>query len=72
MDTTGQICPYPAVLMKEAIERLPDGEYLEVFTNNRATVTSSLPVLCKLLGARAEVEQQGDKWRLVITRSKGA
>ncbi len=68
LDTTGEVCPYPALLMKEAIQALPRGEALEVITNNKATVISSLPVLCRTLGARADVESQGDRWRILIRK----
>ncbi len=69
LDTTGEVCPYPALKMKEALQALPPGEVLEVYTNNGATVSSSLPVLCRALGAQATVEAQGDRWRILIQRA---
>ncbi len=69
LDTTGEVCPYPALKIKEAVHALPPGEVLEVFTNNGATVSSSIPVLCRALGAQATIEAQGDRWRILIQRT---
>lgn len=69
LDTTGQVCPYPALMAKEALDSLGRGEVLEVVTNNRATATRSIPALCRRASAEFIILRDGpEAWRALIRR----
>jgi TusA-related sulfurtransferase len=69
LDTTGKVCPYPALETIQVLKGLPPGGILELITNNEATVKSSVPVICKNFGATFSVEKEGDSWRILIQKA---
>jgi TusA-related sulfurtransferase len=68
LDTRGEICPYPFIRTKDALEALPPGGVLEVLTDNRPTAERSIPRHCEEVGAAYAVRREGDVWRIRIRK----
>lgn len=68
LDTSGLLCPYPYIRAKEALETLPRGTSLEILTDSEPTALSSIPILCEQKGYTYTSVQEGERWRLVVTK----
>lgn len=70
LDVRGEICPYPMLKAVEAMERLPEGEALEVITDH-APALESIPTQAKRRGFSVEIEQTGSpEWRITLFREE--
>lgn len=71
LDVLGRVCPYPLVLTKKAIEKLPSGAVLKVLTDAPASAEDSLPRFCEKLGYKFESVKLEDKgyWELYIQKT---
>jgi tRNA 2-thiouridine synthesizing protein A len=68
VDTRGLLCPYPFIETKVALAALPRGSAIEIVTDSEPTARSSIPVLCAQNGYTYTSHQEGDLWRLVVTK----
>ena len=70
IDVRGEMCPYPAMKAKEALQKLGDGESLDLLTDH-APALSTVPWEGAKLGFTAEiaVERPGE-WRIHLERAK--
>jgi len=68
LDTRGLLCPYPYIQARQALEALPSGSRLEILTDSEPTAMSSVPILCGQKGYTFTRAQDGELWRLVVTK----
>jgi tRNA 2-thiouridine synthesizing protein A len=70
LDVRGQICPYPLIMIKEALKKLTPGQVLEVETDYEPTVSTSIPAFCEKKGYAFEVREVGKKvWKALIQKN---
>lgn len=71
LDVLGRVCPYPLVLAKKAMEKLPSGGVLKVLCDAPASAEDSIPRYCEKQGFKFESLKLDDKgyWELFIKKS---
>ena len=70
LDTLGEPCPYPAIVMLETMPQLQKGEILELLSDCAQSI-NNIPVDTKNHGyTLLSVEQDGTKFQVVGCRSK--
>ena len=70
IDVRGEMCPYPAMKAKEALQKLPEGERLELITDH-APALSTVPWEGAKLGFVSDIAPKAaGEW--VITLEKSA
>lgn len=68
LDTLGEPCPYPAIVMLETMSELKEGEILELVSDCAQSI-NNIPVDTKNYGyTLLSVEQDGTKLRYLIQR----
>ena len=68
LDTLGEPCPYPAIVMLETMPQLQKGEILELLSDCAQSI-NNIPVDTKNHGyTLLSVEQDGTKLRYLIQR----
>lgn len=71
LDVRGEICPYPMMKAAEALEKLPNGESLEVLTDH-APALSTIPWEAAKHGYRASIERVGaPEWLITLVPVQG-
>lgn len=68
LDVLGRVCPYPLVLTKKALEKLPSGGILKVLCDAPASAEDSLPRFAQDKGFTFESVKTGDSWELFIQK----
>jgi len=70
LDVLGRVCPYPLVLTKKALEKLPGGSLLKVLCDAPASAEDSIPRFCEKQGLKLESVKLEDKgyWELYIQK----
>ena len=70
LDVLGRVCPYPLLLTKKAIEKLPIGSILKVLCDAPASAEDSIPRYAEKHGYTVESIKQEDKgyWELYIEK----
>lgn len=72
LDVRGEICPYPMLKAKEAMEAATPDETIEVLTDHPPALTT-VPWQARKLGFRADVQELGgSEWRIVLDQAKEA
>ena len=72
LDVRGEMCPYPAMRTRAALEKLPEGEVLEVLTDHPPAL-STVPFEGARKGFEAEIASVGrGEWRIVLHRTGAA
>ena len=71
LDVLGRVCPYPLVLTKKALEKLPSGGLLKVLCDAPASAEDSLPRYAEKQGYKFESNKLDDKgyWEIYIKKS---
>ncbi|MGD0886993.1 MAG: sulfurtransferase TusA family protein [Thermodesulfovibrionales bacterium] len=71
LDVLGRVCPYPLVLTKKALEKLPGGSLLKILCDAPASAEDSLPRYAERQGYKFESVKLDDKgyWELYIQKS---
>lgn len=71
LDVQGRTCPYPIVLIKREMEKLPSGALLKILCDSTATAEDSTPRFCEKHGYQFEVVRLEDKgyWELYIQKT---
>lgn len=71
LDVLGRVCPYPLVLTKKTIEKLPSGAVLKILCDAPASAEDSIPRYCEKQGFKFESVKLDDKgyWELYIQKS---
>lgn len=71
VDVMGRVCPYPLVLTKKAIEKMPSGAILKVLTDAPASAEDTIPRFCEKQGYKFEAVKFEDKgcWELYIQKT---
>lgn len=71
LDLLGRNCPYPIVLTKKEMEKLPKGSVLKILSDSITTVEDSIPRYCEKHGYKYEVVKLEDKgyWELYIEKT---
>ncbi len=71
LDVLGRVCPYPLVLTKKALEKLPSGALLKILCDAPASAEDSLPRYAEKQGYKFESIKLEDKgyWELYIKKS---
>ncbi len=67
LDARGKACPMPVVLAIKELEKMNNGEVLEVLVDNDAAV-GNLTRMATGKGASAESVKAGDDWRVSIVK----
>jgi len=70
LDALGMVCPYPLILVKKTMEKLPRGAILKIICDLHTTVEDSIPRYCEKHGYRLESEWIEDKhcWEMYIEK----
>ncbi|GAB4414053.1 MAG: hypothetical protein OHK0032_10150 [Thermodesulfovibrionales bacterium] len=70
LDVLGRVCPYPLVLTKKALEKLPSGAVLKILCDAPASAEDSIPRFCEKQGHKFESVKLEDKgyWELYIQK----
>lgn len=68
LDVLGRVCPYPLVLTKKALEKLPNGGILKILCDAPASAEDSLPRFAEGKGYPIEVVKLGDSWEIYIQK----
>ncbi len=72
IDVRGEMCPYPAMKARAALQRLPAGEGLEVLTDH-APALSTVPWEGAKQGFTFSIEVVGPgEWRIRLERASTA
>ncbi len=50
IDVLGRACPYPIVLIKKEMEKLPSGGVLKILCDSQSTVEEVIPHYCEKKG----------------------
>jgi tRNA 2-thiouridine synthesizing protein A len=71
LDVLGRVCPYPLVLTKKAVEKMPSGGLLKILCDAPASAEDSLPRFAEKQGYKFESVKLDDKgyWELYIQKS---
>ena len=69
LDVLGRVCPYPLVLTKKALEKLPSGGILKILCDAPASAEDSLPRYAEGKGYAFESVKTGESWELYIQKS---
>lgn len=68
LDVRGEICPYPMKKAMEAMERLPEGETLDVLVDHPPAI-DTIRMAANRHGFRMDVEPAGSgEWRIRLRR----
>ena len=68
LDVLGRVCPYPLVLTKKAIEKLPAGSVLKILCDAPASAEDSIPRFCEKQGLKFESVKLADMWELYVQK----
>jgi TusA-related sulfurtransferase len=68
LDVLGRVCPYPLVLTKKALEKLPSGAVLKVLCDAPASAEDSLPRFAQDKGYPFESVKLADSWEIFIQK----
>ncbi len=69
LDVLGRVCPYPLVLTKKALEKMPSGGLLKILCDAPASAEDSLPKFAAGKGYACEVVKTGDSWEIYMQKS---
>ena len=71
LDVMGRVCPYPLVLAKKQLEKLPSGSILKILCDAPAAAEDSLPRYADKKGYEFESVKLEDKgyWEIYIKKS---
>ena len=69
LDVLGRVCPYPLVLTKKALEKLPSGGILKILCDAPASAEDSLPRFAEGKGYPIEVVKLAESWELYIQKT---
>ena len=71
IDVLGRVCPYPLVLTKKALEKIPGGGLLKILCDAPASAEDSIPRYADKQGYKFESVKLDDKgyWELYIQKS---
>ena len=66
LDVRGEICPFPMKKVQEALERLPEGEELEVLVDHPPAI-DTIRMLATRMGFFMDVQAVGSgEWRVTL------
>ncbi len=70
LDVLGRVCPYPLVLTKKALEKLPSGSILKIMTDAPASAEDSIPRFAEKQGCEIESVKLEDKgyWEIYLKK----
>lgn len=71
LDVLGRACPYPIMLTKKIMEKLPSGAILKILCDSPVTVEDAIPRYCEKHGYKFESVKIEDKgyWELYIQKT---
>jgi len=69
LDLVGKDCPYPIILTKKTMEKLPTGAMLKILCDSPTAVEESIPRYCKKHGYKFECVKIEDYWELYILKT---
>ncbi|MEJ2698014.1 MAG: sulfurtransferase TusA family protein [Candidatus Sulfobium sp.] len=69
LDVLGRVCPYPLVLTKKALEKIPSGGLLKILCDAPASAEDSLPRFAQDKGYPCEVVKLDNSWELYIQKT---
>lgn len=71
LDVLGRVCPYPLVLTKKTLEKMPSGSILKILCDAPASAEDSIPRFVEKQGYEFESVKLEDKgyWELYIKKS---
>jgi len=71
LDVQGRACPYPIVLIKKEMGKLPSGAVLKILCDSLEAVGDSIPRYCEKHGYLLETVRLEDSgyWEIYIQKS---
>ncbi|MFQ3573718.1 MAG: sulfurtransferase TusA family protein [Thermodesulfovibrionales bacterium] len=70
LDVLGRVCPYPLVLTKKQLEKMPSGSILKILCDAPASAEDSIPRYAEKQGYEFDSVKVEDKgiWELYIKK----
>lgn len=68
LDVLGRVCPYPLVLTKKQLEKMPAGSLLKILCDAPASAEDSIPRFAEKQGYPIEVVKVADHWEIYIQK----
>lgn len=71
LDVLGRVCPYPLVLTKKQLEKMPSGSILKIVCDAPASAEDTIPRFAEKQGYEFDSVKVEDKgyWELYIKKS---
>lgn len=71
LDLLGRACPYPIVLTKKEMEKLPSGALLKILCDSPTMIEDTIPRYCEKHGYQFEIVRIEDNgyWELYILKT---
>lgn len=71
LDVLGRVCPYPIIITKKEMEKLPSGAILKILCDSSETIEEVIPRYCEKHGYQFEVVKLEDKgyWEFYIQKT---
>jgi tRNA 2-thiouridine synthesizing protein A len=71
LDVLGRACPYPIVLIKKKMEKMPGGTILKILCDSAATAEEVIPRYCEKHGYQFESVKlkDADYWEFYIRKT---
>lgn len=71
LDVLGRVCPYPLVLTKKQLEKMPSGSLLKILCDAPASAEDSIPRYAEKQGFEFDSVKIEDKgmWELYIKKT---
>ncbi len=70
IDITGEVCPYPLVILKKEAAALNQGEILKALIDSKPSVSGTIPKFCQKNGFDLEVVEivPGEQWEIYLLK----
>jgi len=70
VDVQGRACPYPIILIKKEMEKLPAGAVLKILCDSVSTVEEAVPRYCEKRGYLFEsFKIEENYWEIYVQKS---
>jgi tRNA 2-thiouridine synthesizing protein A len=68
VDLRGECCPIPEMTASKKLRKMTPGQTLVLLTDHQPAVEVTLPALAKTLGYPISIQNEGDVYRVRITK----
>ncbi|KJR40473.1 SirA-like domain protein [Candidatus Magnetoovum chiemensis] len=68
LDVLGRVCPYPLVLTKKKLQKMPDGSLLKVLCDAQASAEDSIPKYAEKEKMEFDSVKVENHWELYLKK----